>query len=109
MFSLPHLRIIYSSIAMANGLHLLLIRLLIATQLLMSILKVLLRIHLIQRMRYILRTRHIARQKLHSCCRILKSQFLRNTIVILCGSQVEKNILFLKMAKRLRLTQLIKM
>nr|DAM05114.1 MAG TPA: hypothetical protein [Caudoviricetes sp.] len=53
MSSLHHLRIIYLSIVMASGLHLLLTRLLIATQLLMSILKVLLRIHLIQRMRYI--------------------------------------------------------
>nr|DAN16858.1 MAG TPA: hypothetical protein [Bacteriophage sp.] len=55
MFSLPHLRTIYLSIVMVNGLHLLLIRLLIVTQLLMSILKALLRIQLIQRMRYILR------------------------------------------------------
>nr|DAG60104.1 MAG TPA: hypothetical protein [Caudoviricetes sp.] len=52
MFSLYHLRTIYLSTVMENGLHLLLTRLLIAMQLLMSILKVLPRIHLIQRMRY---------------------------------------------------------
>jgi hypothetical protein len=102
MFSLPHLRITYLSIAMANGLHLLLTRLLIATQLLMSILKVLPRIHLIQR------ARHIARQKLHSCYRILKSQFLENIKIAVCGRQVEQNILFLRIVRRLWLKLLIK-
>nr|DAT57431.1 MAG TPA: hypothetical protein [Caudoviricetes sp.] len=63
MFSLPHLRTIYLSTVMASGLHLLLTRLLIAMQLLMSILKVLLRIHLIQRMRYIPREMYITNLK----------------------------------------------
>nr|DAK88222.1 MAG TPA: hypothetical protein [Caudoviricetes sp.] len=48
---------------MANGSHLLLIRSLIAIQLLMNISKVLPKIHLIQRMRCIQRARHTARQK----------------------------------------------
>jgi hypothetical protein len=109
MFFLPHLRIIYLSIAMANGLLLLLTRLLIVIQLLTNILKALLRIYLIQRMRYIQRTRHIASQKLHSCYRILKSQFLENIRTVACGRLVEQSTLFLRVARRLRLAQLTKM
>nr|DAH97452.1 MAG TPA: hypothetical protein [Bacteriophage sp.] len=94
---------------MANGLHLLLIRLLIVIQLLMNILKALPRIHLIQRTRCILRMMFTIRLKLRSCYRILNSRLLESVRIAVCGRLVEQILLFLRIIRRLRLTLLIKM